>query len=296
MQQRGTCRLCGSDGLELQLSHILPAFVFRWMRGSSATGHMRSGEEPNLRVQDGWKERWLCSSCENEIGKAERQFAEQFFLPVVEGRPPPCDEYGPWLLKFCVSVTWRVLLRFRDMDPFEDYSSEDYDLLERAAAVWREYLRGRRPDLGAFRQHLFIVRGVSSAQRYVAPNINRHVLRHITVDVVRGADQHIVFAKLPRFFIMGVLRDDRPGDWAGTEVLAGTGIVPAYQCVPDGFYDYVNEKAERAAGLLASLSDRQKRKVLNDVEADRHRVDASDTVKALRLDIALRTQRNPEES
>ena len=249
----GKCRLCGNDSLELQRSHILPAFVFRWMRKSSATGHMRFGEEPNRRVQDGWKERWLCSPCENDIGEAEKRFAEQFFHRVVEDRSP-CDEYGPWLLKFCVSVIWRVLLKFRDLDPFDGYSSEEYDLLERAAAVWREYLRGSRSDVETFRQHLYIVQGISSAQRNVPPNINRHVLRHISANVVRGADQHIVFAKLPRFFIMGVLRDNRTDDWVATEVFSDTGIVPAYQRVPDEFYHYVNEKANRFADLSASIS------------------------------------------
>ena len=295
VENKGKCRLCGNDGLELQRSHILPAFAFRWMKKSSATGHIRNGEEPNRRVQDGLKERWLCSPCENDIGKAEMRFAEQFFHPVVKDRSP-CDEYGPWLLKFCVSVTWRVLLKFRDMDPFDDYSSKEYDLLERAAAVWREYLRGSRSDVETFRQHLYIVQRISSAQRNFPPNINRHVLRHISADVVRGADQHIVFAKLPRFFIMGVLRDDRPDDWVGTEVFSDTGVVPTYQRAPDGFYNYLYEKAGRSAELLASISDRQKMKVLNAIEAHPNRVDASDTVKALNLDIALRAQRNPEES
>lgn len=238
---------------------------------------------------------WLCSPCENDIGKAEKRFAEQFFHPVVEDRWP-CDEYGPWLLMFCVSLTWRVLLKFREMGPFNDYSSEEYDLLERAAVVWREYLRGNKADVESFRQHLYIVQGISSAQRNVPPNINRHVLRHISADVVRGADQHIVFVKLPRFFIMGVLRDDCPDDWMGTEVFSDTGVVPTCQRVPDGFYRYLYDKANRSADLLASISDRQKMKVRNAIEADSNRVDASDTVKALNLDIALRAQRNPEES
>ena len=257
------------------------------MRESSATGHMRFGENPNRRVQDGWKERWLCSPCEQDIGEAERQFAQEIFFPVVEDRPLT-GAYGPWLLKFCVSVTWRVLLKFRELDPFGAYSRDDYKLMDQAASAWREYLLGRTPDTGAFPQHLYVVRGVvASAGQDMAPNINRHVLRHIAVDVVRGQHQHLVFAKLPRLFIMGVLRDGQPCDWRGTRVDAVNGIIPLEQRVPDGFFGYVDERARRASVLMGSISDRQKGKVLEDVRRDPTRVKMSDTVRALQLDDEL---------
>jgi hypothetical protein len=35
---------------ELQESHILPGFVFRWMKETSATGYLRFGQQPNLRT------------------------------------------------------------------------------------------------------------------------------------------------------------------------------------------------------------------------------------------------------
>ena len=283
---RDRCRLCGSDA-EIQRSHILPAFVFRWIRESSATGHIRLGEEPNRRVQDGWKKRWLCSSCENLIGAAERQFAQQVFKPVVEDRMDSV-EYGPWLFKFCVSVSWRVLRLFQDSDQFDDYSRDDCELLDHAAITWRDYLLGHNADVPqAFRQHLYIVRGVSSAKHEVAPNLNRYVLRHIAADVVRSGHQHIVYAKLPRIFIMGVLRDECPNDWRGTEVHADGGIISHVQRVPDAFYDYVNEKAKRAGALLESISDRQKARMLADISSDPVRAGESDTLKALQWDIVL---------
>lgn len=286
LQVEGECRLCGSVA-ELKLSHVIPAFVFRWLRKSSATGHMRSGEEPNRRVQDGSKERWLCASCEQDIGEAESQFARNVFSPVAEDRPLP-DAYGPWLLKFCTSATWRVLLQFREKDPFDDYSRDDISLMDQAASTWREYLLGRRPDTGAFAQHLYIVRGVvASTGQDVASNINRHVLRHIATDVVRGQHQHIVYAKLPRLFIMGVLRDDRPSDWRGTRIDAGEGTISGHQRVPSGLVTYVNEAARRASNRMGSMSDHQKRKVLEDVRRDPTRAKRSDTVRAFRLDDEL---------
>src|SRR3546814_6050943 len=50
----GICAFCDSDE-PLRESHVLPAFVFRWLRGRSGTGHMRNTDNPNRRVQDGLK-------------------------------------------------------------------------------------------------------------------------------------------------------------------------------------------------------------------------------------------------
>ncbi len=51
---QGKCRLCGKNA-DLQESHIIPSFVYRWLKDSSGTGYLRFGPEPNKRVQDGYK-------------------------------------------------------------------------------------------------------------------------------------------------------------------------------------------------------------------------------------------------
>jgi hypothetical protein len=54
---------------ELQESHILPSFVYRWMKETSATGYLRFGQQPNLRVQDGVKRHLLCANCEQRFNQ-----------------------------------------------------------------------------------------------------------------------------------------------------------------------------------------------------------------------------------
>lgn len=66
----GYCRLCDERG-ELQQSHVLPAFVYRWMRKTSATRHFRFAHNVNRRAQDGKKRNWFCRSCEARLGKWE---------------------------------------------------------------------------------------------------------------------------------------------------------------------------------------------------------------------------------
>lgn len=103
MKQKSTCHLCGHSAI-LHRSHIVPAFIFRWLCESSATGHLRERGNIDLRIQDGMKERWLCTDCEQRLSKHEGKFAENLFYPIVEDRLQTLT-YGPWLLDFCVSLS-----------------------------------------------------------------------------------------------------------------------------------------------------------------------------------------------
>ena len=238
----------------------------------------------------------MCPSCESLLGSTERQFNQKIFRPLVEDRLEHI-KYDSWLLKFCVSLSWRVLCWFQDEDQFDDYSEEDRTLLDQATITWKKYLLGHSADIsGTFRQHLYVVCGVSSAKHEIVPNLNLYVLRHINADIVRFRDQHIVYIKLPRIFIMGTLRDECPDQWQGTEIYAEGGTIPHVQRVPDVLYDYVNNKAERSSVLSGSISERQKAKVEADFYSDPVRVGESDTLNALRRDIFLscRRDKNPE--
>lgn len=104
------CKLCGAIA-NLEQSHILPAFVFRWMKDTSATGYLRFGGKPNCRAQDGERRYWLCRGCETRLCQWETEFAAQVFHPLISdgGQRIP---YQEWMLKFAVSVSWRVLSLF----------------------------------------------------------------------------------------------------------------------------------------------------------------------------------------
>jgi hypothetical protein len=58
------CRLCHQEFVPKEKSHIVSAFVYRWLKNSSGTGFLRFGPKINQRVQDGIKDYFLCESCE----------------------------------------------------------------------------------------------------------------------------------------------------------------------------------------------------------------------------------------
>lgn len=62
---------------------MLPVFVLRWMKESSAIGFLRFARELDRRVQDGEKRYWLCHDCEMLLCQWETQFAAQVFHPLI---------------------------------------------------------------------------------------------------------------------------------------------------------------------------------------------------------------------
>jgi hypothetical protein len=88
------CKLCLREE-ELQESHILTAFVYKWLKETSATGHLRFGQAPNTKSPRRLREQ--------RLNVWETQFAKHVFHPINEngGAKVP---YAEWLLKFCTSV------------------------------------------------------------------------------------------------------------------------------------------------------------------------------------------------
>src|SRR5262249_55731966 len=136
------CRLCG-ETKELRESHILPGFVYRSMKESSATGYLRFGQQPNLRVQDGIKLHLLCGDCEQRFSQWQPPFPTRIFPLITQAPPPPSS--GSCLFLFCASFWWRVRLFHKDETPPTTIPAALLPSVERAELTWREFLLGSRP-------------------------------------------------------------------------------------------------------------------------------------------------------
>jgi hypothetical protein len=143
----GTCAFCG-EHKSLKDSHVLPAFVYRWLRTRSGTGHIRNTENANRRVQDGLKFPWLCGDCESQFNRYETPFATKIFHPWHSGEYRIA--YEEWLLKFCVSVSWRVLKFARGRNKNVPYSNVQQTLMDSAEVRWRAFLKNEVPHPAEF--------------------------------------------------------------------------------------------------------------------------------------------------
>lgn len=275
----------------MQASHVVPAFVYRYLKKSSPTGFMREISNINKRKQDGPIERWLCKDCEQKFGVFEKKFADSLFHPLVKGNLKDA-RYEPWLLHFCVSLSWRALRWVRSRDSFVDYSLSDRHRLEQAEMRWKEFLLDTNTPLNEFRQHLLLVRRVSAYSEGFLPKLNAYFRRTIEVDVLRVKKHVAVYVHFPCFVFMGVVRDDDPQSWIGTEVQAIGGAFPVTQQLPQTFNEYFADQIRKAHEASQSMNEKQKKKINDFVEANPTKLANSDTQRAKEDDAAMHKLRS----
>jgi|CXWL01.1.fsa_nt_gi hypothetical protein len=286
---KGQCLLCAAES-ELQLSHVLPAFVFRWMRESSGNGYMRLGSSPNQRVQDGVKRYWLCTSCEGLLNCSETAFATKLFHPYTSGESTRII-YGEWLLRFCVSVSWRVLQFHKEETSLKRYESDAVARIAEAEATWKAFLLGQRPHPGHFEQHLVpfdAIESISNGGENLSPNLNRYLMRAVDMDLLKSETTNFAYAKLGRFVILGFIREDRPNRWQRTKVHVKTGrIEPCQYTMPRELFEYLNSRARHVAGLLSGVSRRQSEKIDQAFRSNVEKYVGSDEFVAMQNDVRM---------
>lgn len=141
MAEKRICSLC-SENKELHDSHIIPSFVITWLKNSSATGFLRTADNPNDRFQD-YHEKLLCSDCEQHFGTYEGWFGGNIFHPYQrdEKNKFECED---WLHKFIVSVSWRLIICERfTFDELPDYSRT---AVNDAKRTWYQILQKGNQD------------------------------------------------------------------------------------------------------------------------------------------------------
>jgi len=121
------------------------------------------------------------------------------FHPVAAGSPLSA-KYGGWLRKFAASVCWRILEERVVVDGLAGLSGRWSAEAASCRAVWRDYLLGRRPDVGGHHLHLMRVHPLTWSGVASSPPAIR--------GVVACVDQSVcVTADLGPFVLAGLVTD-----------------------------------------------------------------------------------------
>lgn len=283
----GVCRLCDRE-TELEESHVIPRFVYKWLKDSSWADSLRFGMHPNRRVQDGYKLFWLCGECEDRLNAWETKFANLVFHPFNKGEANTVS-YGVWLLKFCVSISWRVLNLFIEEANLNHFPDRLRDAARRAHTVWKEFLLDKRPHPAKYEQHFLLLDALESYTNPEMPtNINRYILRSVDISPVWGREDAFIYSKLGRFLIIGFVNIRRPEGWEGTKVHVRQGFLrPRRYTTSVSLEDYVLEQARKAADVYASISEKQNQSIEQSFRKNMDKWAASESCKAMAHDVRL---------
>lgn len=212
----GQCALCRCQA-ELKMSHIVPSFVAKWFKDTS-TGGIRSTDQPNRPRQDIEKYDMLCHDCEERFSAKERWFANHIFFPY-QNDGIRAFEYDENLTYFITSVNWRSL--YCDLNEFSCSPDFDKDILMtlfRAEGIMRDYLLGKRVDIGSIQNHMFFLDRVQSASGFQGKALSAAMHRNICAYTHYAGDTSFSIANMAGILALSFYSMDDREKWVNTRV------------------------------------------------------------------------------
>jgi len=282
-----TCELC-REVAQLRDSHVIPSFVYRWLKETSASGYLRTQNMPNKRTQQGWVREMLCPVCEQRLSGWEKQFAETVFLPTTEGRWPLSDTYEPWLFDFAVSVSWRALRSMRSDGELDRLEPAALDEIDDALEVLRQFLLGRRFSTGRFEQHMLLGGLIASTSSASTPaNMNRYLTRAVDCVASCNPKTTFIYVNMCGILLLGFIEIFHRKQWKGTRLSPKGGRLSRQYSMPGDVELFLQRRARSVRGSLNEMSARQREKLEQYVLANPEVVARSGSFQAMARDVEL---------
>ncbi|ELI5429573.1 hypothetical protein RRJ83_002676 [Vibrio parahaemolyticus] len=259
------CNFCLNECEQLINSHIVPKFIYKWIKKTSTTGRLRDAQKIDRPVQDGLKVDFLCEDCEVDFSTVEKFFSENIFIPIAnkDGDFTGIDFSDERVKKFIVSVIWRVA-KYTINNP-EINGNWTADEIENFDACADELKSSYYTD-GKSRFSTYLVPTNSSfAQRKVI-DIEDYAYfeRSVSMDFMIYDDcdgRASVFIKLPFMLIVCEFVSFQDDMWTGMDVNNGL-VFDAEKCsVPAYVSAYMQHDCRRHYQITAQMSQSQQEKL-----------------------------------
>lgn len=272
MRSISTCALCGNED-ELELSHIIPKFVFRYLKKDSFTGRLRNISNPNKAVQDGDKMYLLCGNCEGLFNQRETPFSNKFFREFKADGFNGLKYDGDWLHYFITSVNWRTLYLdlkgfIEDNDEGNVIDEKDLKLLIKAEQVMRDYLLGHRKDLSSIENHIFFfddIKSIDSSKDLDSPHRMIQGSAFGYTVITKDPKGIYVFANLTGVIIVTIIKKASKEKWRNSYVKPEPGIIKVPQQVSSPIFSELFYLQEQREKYLNQMSEKQKQQIMDKV-------------------------------
>lgn len=295
MENIGQCRLCQTYG-ELRLSHIIPKFVFRFQR-SRSVAPLRSHLVPDRPVQDSRKLYFLCDKCEERFSSWETAFKREVYDPLHAGSLDPL-RYGPWLLKFAVSLSWRALRATIETEETTPSKIKFAAATIEAEKSWRDFLLDKREHPGDYPQYIFPLEALAKTSDTTAPvnfasYIHRVAAAGIWHDPGRGA--LFSFSMLCSIAVIGVIALRNAHGWGERLHVRSCLLKVTSRIPPPEVIGMIKAQANDHLNMSRQLSERQKTLDSEAFSKDEEKALQSGYLQIMALDVARATKGDPQE-
>ena len=264
------CKFCNKDK-ELRESHIIPKFVFRWLKKTGGE-YFRKAENPNKRPQDGYKPRLLCHQCEQTFSKWEDRFAKEIFYPFSDKNIEQFI-YDDNLIKFAISVLYRVIT----VSLQDNKDNVHYKHFEEAEKEWKSFLKNKSELYNFNKIHFFFTSNKFKNQQQPVERFLNYYARGVDAALVSDTKTALVYAKLARVILIGEIKGFDNQGMINTliDCQKGTLIKPEMKLNLQ-IKQFLIERVTQLNILFDRVSDNQKNKAIKYTEKSIEKTDYSD--------------------
>lgn len=266
------CKLCKKES-ELQESHIIPKFVFKWLKTTSATGLLRKSINPNLPIQDGIKEKLLCKACEQKFCLFESHFAKNIFYPYQRDKKINFN-IDKNIHLFAISLSWRIgYYSLNSLKGFENFQPNMFPYFKKAMSHW-EYVLNEEVIDDTYEHHISFF-DLKDIPKDNGNKFGMYMFR--AVDATFGANLDTIFCytKLPGIFLVSLIHPSYNYNCINTELSIGNKITGFQSYIHSGFDEFLNHRVSEA--FKNRLSPVQQQKLTKRIEQNKNRARTSES-------------------
>lgn len=276
-----TCALCLQQK-PLRDSHIIPKFVGKWLKDTSATGFLASADDASKRKQDLVKEKLLCEYCEQKFSKFENYFANNIFYPFHNDKVREFD-YDENLKPFIISMAWRVLVTVKEEYLEGNFASPLNSFVNKAEKEWRKFLNGDVDSIDQYETHVVFLDYLKPDSIAEADSkFHWYLLRGADSDICSNDTRVFLYVKLPWMAFVVAIEPQKLEGWEGT-IINKSGCITTGQKIADGEFAGLLQNRANLAMTTSSGPDEETsaRRLQQAIEKNPERFFASDILQAL---------------
>lgn len=117
--------------------------------------------------------------------------------------------------------------------------------------------------------------------------MNRYIMHALDMAILYSDRSVTIYTKMGNILLFGLVQKYAANRWKGTKLYVNSGsiMIPSTYVIPTEVLEFINERANKAASLLASLSDKQRKTIRNAIIQDIDRIADSDVFLAMQHDL-----------
>jgi hypothetical protein len=271
--EKEKCALCNKVA-PLKKSHIIPKFVSKWLKETSATGFLRGIQKPQERKQDLPKLPLLCENCEQILSRLENYFASNIFYPVLNEQKKEID-YDERLLLFVISLSWRTLKTsyFAQVK----YSPWIKEHLDKAEEVWRKCLLTESINEEQYEHHIVFFDYVKT-ETGMPDRLQWYTLRATDSTLASNKETVFAFTHFPHIFFVSSIYPPKFSGWENTKVEKNGKLTMKWKIEDTRFGGFLINRGKKAMSSLGVSADNR---ILKSMKKKPERMLKSESLKVM---------------